>query len=126
MIILLIPVGAVIVNVFFGEQKTKVPIVASLEDCEIRKETHLLLTGNSNLKNHKYQLTRVYDKILERGVELDTVTGSCFADTLALLLIDGRSDLRGVYKVEQRDINRLFNELDVLLMIENYGKGVSR
>jgi len=125
-LILILPVGIVLFLHTFGENKMEIPVLASLDDCEVKKGTHLLLTGLARTNNQKNQLARINKRITSKRMNIDTAQGKCFSDTLALLLIDQQSNLRGMYELEHNDINRFFAELDILLMVENYGKGVSR
>ena len=104
----------------------EIPVLSSLSDCEVKKGTHLLLTGVVTTNTQKNQLARIRKRLRSTRVVLDTAYGACFSDTLALLMIDRKSDLRGTYELEHSDINRFFAELDILLMVENYGEGVSR
>ena len=103
-----------------------IPVLSSLENCNIKKGTHLLLSGEATSNAQKNQLARINKRLASKQMVLDNADNECFSDSLALLLIDQRSDLRGVYELEHNDINRFFAELDILLMTENYGKGVSR
>lgn len=123
---LVLPVGVILFLHFFGENRMKVPVLHSLADCEIRRETYFFLTGLVATNHQKNQLARINKRIASKQMVLDTAQGGCLSDTLALLMIDKRSDLRGSYALEHADINRFFMEMDILLMVENYGEEVSR
>ena len=125
-LILVLPVGIVLFLHTFGDNKMEIPVLSSLDNCGVKKGTRLLMTGLAETNIHENQLARIKKKIASKRIELDFAAGECFSDTLALLLVDQRSNLRGTYELEHNDINRFFAELDILLMIENYGKGVSR
>jgi len=126
LLIIVLPLGVIIFLHTFGDNRMEIPVLSSLADCEVKKGTHVLLTGVATTNTQKNQLARVNKRLRSTLVELDTARGECFSDTLALLMIDRKSDLRGTYELEHSDINRFFAELDILLMVENYGEGVSR
>lgn len=125
-LLLVLPVGIVFFLHSFGENKMEIPVLSSLKECGVEKSTHLLVTGTPVVSAEKNQLDRIRKRTASKQIELSLASGACFSDTLALLLIDQQSNLRGTYELAHNDINRFFAELDILLMIENYGKGVYR
>lgn len=125
-LILILPVGIVLFLHTFGENKMEIPVLSSLDDCDIKSGTHLILSGVVSTNSQKNQLARINKRISTKQVDFRAAEAECFSDTLALLLVDQQADLRGTYQLEHNDINRFFAELDILLMTENYGKGVSR
>lgn len=125
-LILALPLGMVFFLHFFGSNRMDVPILASLKDCESSKNVKVVLSGAPFSNDQKNQLTRIDKRLASKGLTLDKGDQSCYSDSLAVLLIDSKTNLRGSYWLEQNDVNRFFAELDIVLLIENYGKEVSR
>lgn len=125
-LILTLPVGIVLFLHAFGDNKMEIPILASLADCEVKKGAYSFISGRAETSNQKNQLARIKKRLASKRMHIDSVKGKCFQDTLALLLIDERANLRGVYELEHNDINRFFAELDILLMSKNYDKEDSK
>lgn len=126
-LILIIPVGLLLVLHFFGENRMEIPVLGSMETCELEKgQVHVLMSGEALTNPERNQLQRVGKTLVAKGLTLDGSPRTCLGDSLAILIVDMRQQLRGTYILEQTDINRLFMELDILLMNERYGEGVSR
>ena len=98
----------------------------SLENCDFYGTVKVVISGTTYSNDHKNELARINKKLASQGMSIDKGDQACFSDSLAVLLIDSKMNLRGAYSLEQGEINRFFAELDIVLLIENYGKGVSR
>ena len=125
-LILFIPVGLLLVLHFFGENRMDIPKLAVIDNCGLPNVMTVIQSGEVVNNLERNQLLRVNKKLASRNLEVDKSAWSCVGDTLAILLFDKRHQLRGAYKLEQSDVNRLFAELDILIINENYGEGVSR
>ena len=125
-LILALPLGMVFFLHFFGTNRMDVPILVSLKDCESSKNVKVVLSGTPASNDQKNQLSRIDKRLVSKGLALSIGDQSCYSDSLAILLIDSEANLRGSYFIEQNDMNRFFAELDIVLLMENYGKGVSR
>lgn len=126
LLILFIPVGLLLVLHFFGENRMEIPTLGTYNDCGLSNELLLVQSGSAQSNLERNQLIRLEKKLTSKNLVLDVSPKACLGDTLAILLFDKRHQLRGSYLLEQSDINRLFAELDILLMNESYGEGVSR
>ena len=126
MLILALPLGIVFFLHFFGTNRMDVPILTSLTHCELSRNVKVVLSGSVFSNDQNNQLARIEKNLTRKGMTLDSGNSACYSDSLAILLIDSNADLRGAYWVERTDVNRFFAELDIVLLTENYGKGVSR
>lgn len=104
--------------------ETSVP----LENCDLANEkvTVHLSQGQLMEMDERNQLSRVERILKRKKLVIDETDYPCFGDTLGLLIIDKENNLRGSYLLEHSDISRLFVELDIIILQESYGKGVSR
>lgn len=128
LLILLIPISILLVLHFFGENRMVVEMNVSLKDCNLKNESVTIhLSKSSDLEiSERNQLSRVEKTLSRKRVSFDDGVYPCFGDTLALLMIDKKNNLRGSYVLEHSDINRLFVELDIIMLQEIYGEEVSR
>ena len=126
LLILLIPVGLLLVLHFFGENRMEIPIMRVVSNCGLHDQLTVVQSGVPVNNLERNQLIRVNKKLASKNLPLDATVRECLGDTLAILLFDKKHQLRGSYYLEQADINRLFAELDILIMNESYGEGVSR
>jgi len=126
-LILIIPVGLLLVLHFFGENRMEIPVLGSMQSCDLPDgQVNVLMSGDSLTNLQRNQLQRVSKTLKAKGLLLNNEPRACLGDTLAILIVDMQGQLRGTYALEQTDINRMFMELDILLMNEQYGEGVSR
>lgn len=126
LLILFIPVGLLLVLHFFGENRMEIPNLGVFENCGLPNKLTIIQTGESENNLERNQLLRINKKLSSKNMEMDVTPRNCLGDTLAILLFDKKHQLRGSYYLEQSDINRLFAELDILIMNDSYGEGVSR
>jgi hypothetical protein len=126
LLILFIPVGLLLVLHFFGKNRMEVPNMGLIEDCDLPNQLVIIQSGIPENNLQKNQLLRINKNLSFKGLVLNTETRSCMGDTISILLIDKEHQLRGAYYLDQAEINRFFAELDILLMNESYGEGVSR
>lgn len=125
-LILLIPVGLLLVLHFFGENRMDVQVMQSLKSCDLPDGTKVLLGGFDLDASKTNQLTRIEKMLEKKKVEILKANSECFTDTVAIYLVDKHQNLRGSYLLEQNEVNRLFAELDIVVMQDNYGESVSR
>jgi hypothetical protein len=104
----------------------EIPNLGVIENCELPNELVVLQSGKTTDNNQRNQLLRIVKKLDDKGLSLDNGLRPCLGDTLAILLVDRAHQLRGAYKLDQAEMNRFFAELDILLMNEKYGEGISR
>lgn len=103
-----------------------VPVLQSVQSCDLPRKIGVYLSGDTLTRVQQNQLTRVNRTLSKKSMSEVLLNGTCFGDTTALVLVDGQRQVRGMYYLEQTDVNRLFAELDILRMNESYGQGVSR
>ncbi len=103
-----------------------VQVMQSLKSCDLPDGTKVLLGGSDLDVSQTNQVTRIEKVLQKRRIEILKANPECFSDTVALYLIDKKQNLRGSYLLEQNEVNRLFAELDIVLMQDNYGESVSR
>jgi len=126
-LILLIPVVLLLVLRIFGENQMEVPIVDDLAECKIDvRSTSVFLVGKDFSNAQKNQIKRLKNDLKDRSIVLQNADNPCFTDTTAVYLLDTKKRLRGAYRLEQNEVNRLFVELDIIRLNENHGQGVSR
>jgi len=126
-LILIIPVGLLLVLHFFGENRMEIPVLGTMQSCRLQQgKIHVLMSGDSLTNPQRNQLQRIDKTLKSKGLMLDQSPRSCLGDSLAIFIVDKEQQLRGSYELEQTDINRMFMELDILLMNEQYGEGISR
>lgn len=126
-LILLIPVVLLLLLRLFGENQMEVPILDDLTECKVDvRSTSVFLVGGDFSNAQKNQIKRLKNDLKDRSIVLRSAENSCFADTTAVYLLDTKKRLRGAYRLEQNEVNRLFVELDIIRLNENYGQGVSR
>ena len=124
-LILLLPAGILLFLHFFGQNKLDVPVYDEVT-CKINGRTKVVLTGIVETNINRNQKNRLVKKLESKGLKLDTTDYNCLPDSLSLILIDKKNFLRGSYDLNHKDIGRFFAELDIVLLNDNYGEGVSR
>lgn len=124
-IILAIPVAMLLVLHFFGRNEMKVEIMRPIS-CVGVDEVRVVLNNPVKEKEAQNQLNRVIRSLAKRRTRFDTLRDTCLGDTIAFHLIDRSNMLRGSYEVNQKDVNRLFIELDIIRQHDAYGREVSR
>lgn len=97
-----------------------------LTSCDLNSITNVMLGGQGFSVAQLNQISRVEKVMKKKRLELVDAPLDCFTDSVAVYLVDKKNNLRGSYLLEQGDINRLFVELDIVLMQDNYGEPVSR
>lgn len=104
----------------------EVSVLQRVQCSENSKTLVYLVNSEPFDKSQVNQIRRVERTLDRKGMEMDSLPLDCLGDSIAFHLIDRDRNLRGSYLLTQQDINRLFVELDIVLLQDNYGREVSR
>ena len=125
-LLILFPIAILLTLHFFGENKLEVDSLGSLDGCIEVKHTSVILRGIDLQVPEQNQVTRIERTLERKNLVLISSREQCLGDSTAVYLVDKEKILRGAYNLEQGDVNRLFVELDIVLMNDNYGESISR
>jgi hypothetical protein len=108
----------------FGDNRFQLPVISVLGDCKGQGTVLLLKTNDLDIKQQN-ELNRVFQVLEKKQLRFDTLS-TCGFEKAEIVLVDKKRQVRGEYQLERRDVDRFFTELDILMLVENYGEGIRR
>jgi hypothetical protein len=108
----------------FGDNRFELPVISVLEDCKGQGTVLLMRTKGLDTKKQN-ELNRVFQVLERKQLVFDSLS-TCRFDNAEIVLVDKKRQVRGEYSLERRDVDRFFTELDILMLVENYGEGIRR
>ncbi len=105
----------------FGENKFELEVIEQLDSPCLQNETAIWYLPGPVTTREQNQLMRLTEYVEERELHLIPDSINCFHsfEKPSLLLVDDNNDLRGIYDLTIREVDRAMVEIDLLMTLQN-------